>query len=53
LHVQLRNALAYIRNNIIKKRVQKVSGRAEAGRYFNYPYGAVEEALVNTGYHKI
>ncbi|MBV6654295.1 MAG: putative DNA binding domain-containing protein [Mameliella sp.] len=45
LHIQLRNALSYIRNNIIEERVQKVSGRAEADRYFNYPYDAVEEAL--------
>ena len=41
-----------IRNNIIEERVQKVSGRAEADRYFNYPYDAVEEALANAVYHK-
>lgn len=52
LHIQLRNALSYIRNNIIEERVQKVSGRAEADRYFNYPYDAVEEALANAVYHK-
>ncbi|MCR9103429.1 MAG: hypothetical protein NXI25_26020 [bacterium] len=43
---------SYIRNNIIEERVQKVSGRAEADRYFNYPYDAVEEALANAVYHK-
>jgi ATP-dependent DNA helicase RecG len=43
---------AYIRNNIIEERVQKISGRAEADRYFNYPYDAVEEALANAVYHK-
>jgi len=52
LHIQLRNALTYIRNNIIEEHVQKVSGRAEADRYFNYPYDAVEEALANAVYHK-
>lgn len=30
----------------------KVPGRAEADRFFNYPYEAIEEALSNAVYHK-
>jgi len=49
---QLRDALSYIRNYILKEKVVKISGRAEADRIFNYPYDAVEEALSNAVYHK-
>ncbi len=52
LHVQLRDALSYIRTNIIAERVKKVSGQAEAQRFFNFPYDAVEEALANAVFHK-
>jgi hypothetical protein len=36
----------------IQERVTKVSDRAEAIRVFNYPYPALEEALVNAVYHR-
>lgn len=49
---QLRDALSYIQNYIIKEKVIKVSGRAEAERIYNYPYDAIEEALSNAIYHK-
>ena len=49
---QLRDALSYIQNYIIKEKVTKVPGRAEAERIYNYPYAAVEEALSNAVYHK-
>ena len=52
LHEQLRAALRYIRNVIITEQVVKVPGRAEADRFFNYPYEAIEEALSNAVYHK-
>lgn len=52
LHVQLREALAFIASAIIEERVRKVPGKAEAHRFFNYPYAAVEEALANAVYHK-
>jgi len=45
LDQQLRGALLYIRNSVIKERVIKQPGRAEADRFFNYPYEAIEEAL--------
>ena len=52
LHQQLRDALLYIRNNILTEHVIKHPDRAEADRFFNYPYAAVEESLCNAAYHK-
>ena len=52
LHQQLREALQYIRNSIITERVHKLPDKAEANRYFNYPYAAIEESLSNAVYHK-
>ena len=52
LDKQLRDALSYIKNYIIKERIFKVDGQAEADRFFNYPYAAVEEVLSNAVYHK-
>ena len=52
LHEQLRAALRYIRNVVITEQVVKVPGKAEADRFFNYPYEAIEEALSNAVYHK-
>lgn len=52
LHEQLRGALRYIRNGILTEKVIKHPDRAEADRYFNWPYAAIEEALSNAVYHK-
>jgi ATP-dependent DNA helicase RecG len=52
LHQQLRDALNYLKNEIIAESVRKLPGRAEAKRFFNYPYEAIEEALVNAVYHR-
>ena len=52
LHQQLRDALLYIRNNVLEERVLKRPDRAEADRHFNWPYVAIEEALANAVYHK-
>ena len=49
---QLRDALAYIRNYIIKEYITKVPDSELAVRAFNWPYQAVEEALCNAVYHK-
>lgn len=49
---QLKSALLYFKNQVIKEMVIKVPGQAEAIRFFNYPYEAIEEALVNAAYHK-
>ncbi|MFZ4801942.1 MAG: ATP-binding protein [Chlorobium sp.] len=52
LHIQLRDALSFIKGSIIEEHVRKISDRAEAERFFNFPYIAVEEALANAVYHK-
>ena len=52
LHQQLRDALQYIQNVIITEKVVKHPDRAEADRFFNFPYAAVEEALSNAVYHR-
>jgi len=52
LHHQLRDALRFINTNIIHEHVIKVPNQAEALRFYNYPYEAVEEALSNAVYHK-
>lgn len=52
VHQQLQDALNYIRNNVIAERVFKVDDRAEAERYYNYSYPAIEEFLSNAVYHK-
>ena len=44
---QLKSALQYINNMVISEMVVKYPDRAEADRFFNYPYIAVKEALVN------
>ena len=49
---QIRDALSFIKASIIKEHVSKVPDRAESIRFFNYPYTAIEEALVNSVYHK-
>ena len=52
LHIQLREALAFIKNYVLQEKVFKLSDRAEAERHWNYPYVAIEEALANAVYHK-
>lgn len=49
---QLLDALEYIHTNVIYEEVAKVQGRAEADRFYNYPYAALEEVLANAVYHK-
>jgi len=52
IHEQVRAVLKYIKDLVIVEYVHKVDGRAEADRFFNYPYAAIEEAVVNAAYHR-
>jgi ATP-dependent DNA helicase RecG len=52
IHVQIRQLMEYISNNIIKEFVRKDTSRAESKRFVNYPYQALEEAIVNALYHR-
>ena len=47
-----RDALDYIKRNLITETVIKHRDRAEATRVENFPYGAIEEAVVNAVYHR-
>ncbi len=49
---QIQSALMYIKNNICKEYIRKVPNQAEAIRFFNYPYVALEESIVNAMYHR-
>lgn len=52
IHHQLREALQFIKNSIITKKIVKSADKAEADWVFNYPYAALEEALANAVYHR-
>lgn len=51
VHVQLKEALTYFKNQIQKEIVIKLPNQATSKRSYNYPYQAFEEALVNAVYH--
>ena len=52
LNRMVKEALAYINTILIEEIVVKQRGKPEAERFFNYPYEALEEALVNAVYHR-
>lgn len=52
LDKQLQDALAYIKNYMLKMQITKVDGQPEAIHTWNIPYKAVEEALSNAVYHR-
>lgn len=49
---QVNDVLDYIKVNVLETKVTKIANQAEAERYYNYPYNALEEALVNAVFHK-
>lgn len=49
---QLKDALAYIKNYILKEAIIKNAHKAESTKIYNYPYAAVEELLANAVYHR-
>ena len=48
----IKQTMDYIKSNVLKEYVRKISGRQEAKRFWNYPYDAIEEAVVNSVYHR-
>ena len=48
----INEVMRYLKTNIIKERVVKLIDKVEAKRFFNYPYQALEEAVVNALYHR-
>lgn len=53
IHHQLREALQFIKNSIVSKKIVKSAHKAESDWVFNYPYAALEEALANAVYHRV
>lgn len=49
---QLKDALAYIKNYVLKEVTIKEANKAEAKKITNYPYAAIEEILANAVYHR-
>ena len=49
---QLRNAMNYLKNNVIVEKIFKLPDQAEAMRIKNYSYEALEEFVSNAVYHK-
>ncbi len=52
IHKQLIQALEYLQTNVIQEEVAKIEGQAQAKRFYNYPYAAIEEVLANAVYHR-
>lgn len=46
------DALQYIKNRYLQEKIVKVPYQAESIRFWNYPFLALEEALVNAVYHR-
>lgn len=49
---QIRDVLQYFKSTIIEELVVKSAKKAESIRFFNYPFQALEEAVVNGVYHR-
>jgi ATP-dependent DNA helicase RecG len=49
---QIKDVLSFFKTNIIQEQVSKSQEKAEAIRFYNYPYQAIEEAVVNAVYHR-
>ena len=52
LSIILSGAISYIERNYLKETVVKYPHKPEAERFWNFPIGAIEEALVNAIYHR-
>lgn len=48
----INDTLSYLRTNVIKQRISKPSDNEKSIKAFNYPYQALEEAVVNALYHR-
>ena len=52
LSEQLYACLDFLKNQVVKEKIIKNSYKAEADRFYNYPYVALEEAVCNAVYHR-
>jgi len=52
VHVQIRAIMDYLNINLIKQYTKKNGQVLEVQKFFNYPYDALEETVVNALYHR-
>jgi ATP-dependent DNA helicase RecG len=52
LHHQIRNSIAYLKKEVIRTEILKITGQAESKTISNYPFNALEEVISNAVYHK-
>lgn len=52
IHIQIRQIMQYLNSSVIKEHVRKNSKKSESDRFYNYPYPALEETIVNALYHR-
>lgn len=50
--LMIKEVMSYLKGDIIKEQIIKPKDRMESIRFFNYPYQALEEAVVNAMYHR-
>lgn len=48
----INETLSYLRTNVIKQRITKISEDEKSSKVYNYPYQAFDEAVVNALYHR-
>ncbi len=48
----IRGAMQYLKDVVIMEYVSKPKDRMQSDRWFNYPYQALEESVVNAMYHR-
>lgn len=52
VHLMIKATLEYLKTMLIQQKITKVSAKEEADKVYNYPYQALEEAVVNALYHR-
>jgi ATP-dependent DNA helicase RecG len=50
--MMIEKTLSYLRTNVIKKQILKPKDDEHSEKFYNYPYQALEEAVVNSLYHR-
>lgn len=48
----IKETLSYLRTNVVKKRIVKPKDDEHSDKFYNYPYQALEEAVVNSLYNR-
>lgn len=50
--MMIEKTLSYLRTNVVKKQILKPKDDEHSDKFFNYPFQALEEAVVNSLYHR-